>query len=231
MQDLLETGVLSEKKKNLEENVIRRVREVLSTKNPGIPDTEVIRIIEDTVLEMGGEAGLGFREKKMLTELVFNVTRKELGILEPFSEDDDVCEIMVNGPDRIFIEKNGRMERLPISFEDRKELEELIRRIAARVNREINDINPIVDARLEDGSRVNAIYSNVAVDGPVLTIRKFPKTVMKMEDLIGKGTITREAADYLKVLVETGHNIFVSGANRIIGLSQMTFRKQRVQTT
>ena len=207
----MEIDALSEKNKSLEENVIRRVREELSTKSPGIPDSDVMRIIEDAVLDMGREAGLGFREKKVLAELVFNVTRKELGILDPFSEDDDVCEIMVNGPDRIFIEKNGQMKRLPVRFENRQELEELIRRIAARVNREINDINPIVDARLDDGSRVNAIYSNVAVDGPVLTIRKFPKKVMKMNDLIRMGTITEEAADYLRVLVETGHNIFVSG--------------------
>lgn len=195
----------------LEEEVIRSVREKLSAENPGISDDAVIRIIEDTVLEKGGEAGLGFRQKKQLTELVFNVTRKELGILEPYSEDKEVCEIMVNGPSDIFIEKSGRMERLPVKFESREELEELIRRIAARVNREINDINPIVDARLEDGSRVNAIYSNIAVNGPILTIRKFPEKIMKMDDLIKKGTITREAADYLRVLVETGHNIFVSG--------------------
>ena len=92
-----------------------------------------------------------------------------------------------------------------------KNLEELIRRIAARVHREINELNPIVDARLSDGSRVNAVYKNIALNGPILTIRKFPEKIMSMEDLVEKETITKEAAAYLKVLVKAGYNCFICG--------------------
>ncbi len=105
----------------------------------------------------------------------------------------------------------GRLERLPVAFDSTEDLEELIRRIAARVHREINEMNPIVDARLSDGSRVNAVYKNIALNGPILTIRKFPEKIMSMEDLVEKETITEEAAAYLKVLVKAGYNCFICG--------------------
>ena len=192
-----------------------------------ISDEQVRRIIENAVMDLSVPGETDFRQKKVLTDAVFNVTRKELDILQPLAEDDGVREIMVNGPENVFVERSGGLERVPLAFDSKEHLEELIRRIAARVHREINDLQPIVDARLEDGSRVNAVYSNVAVNGPILTIRKFSRERLSMEDLIGCGTLTREAAEFLKIMVETGHNIFISGDNDIIGLSQVTSRTEK----
>ncbi|MDD3168874.1 MAG: CpaF family protein, partial [Eubacteriales bacterium] len=125
--------------------------------------------------------------------------------------DKEVSEIMVNGIDHIFIEKKGKIEKLDLHFESIDDLEEIIRRIAAKVHREINEMNPIVDARLDDGSRVNAVYKNVALNGPILTIRRFPENRITMEDLLRIETITGEAAEFLKILVKSGYNIFISG--------------------
>lgn len=187
------------------------VREKIRYENAGLSDELFMGLIEEAVMHESEGTDLSFREKSRIVDTVFNIMRKELDILQPYSDDDSVREIMVNGPDNVFAEKDGRMIRLPIRFESREHLQDLIRRIAAGVHREINDINPIVDARLSDGSRVNAVYSNIAIDGPILTIRKFPKRTFRMEDLIKSGTITEEAAEFLRAMVETGHNIFVSG--------------------
>jgi pilus assembly protein CpaF len=118
---------------------------------------------------------------------------------------------MVNGCENIFIERKGHVARANIRFETVKELEEIIQRLAAKVGRQINELNPIVDARLEDGSRINAVNRNIAVNGPILTIRKFNKSHMLMQDLIQQNDITLPAADLLKRLVECGYNMFVSG--------------------
>lgn len=209
MMDVLsENGVPKDQQSRITAEVRRRFQEHSGEE---VADDLARRIIEKTVMDLSLPEETDFRQKKLLAEAVYNVTRKELDILQPLAEDDEINEIMVNGPDRVFVERSGRMEPVPIRFENREHLEELIRRIAAGVHREINDIQPIVDARLEDGSRVNAVYSNVAVNGPILTIRKFPKRTRSMEELIQMGSITREAAGFLKTLVETGHNIFISG--------------------
>ena len=145
-----------------------------------------------------------------IEEYVFSL-RKEMDILQPYIEDKSISEIMVNGKDDIFVERKGRLERLPLSFDSTEDLEELIRRIASKVHREINELNPIVDARLSDGSRVNAVYKNIALNGPILTIRKFPDKVMSMEDLIDNGTIEEDSAEFLQILVKAGYNCFVCG--------------------
>ena len=118
---------------------------------------------------------------------------------------------MVNGCDTIFIEKKGEIIKIPEYFPSEKELEEIILRIGARVHREINEMNPILDARLEDGSRVNAVYKNIAIDGPTMNIRKFPSNRITMEDLVNLDSVTLEAAEFLKTLVICGYNIFLSG--------------------
>ena len=118
---------------------------------------------------------------------------------------------MVNGIDSIFIERNGIIEETSLAFDDVTQLEELIRRLSAKMHKEINELNPIVDFRLSDGSRVNAVYGNICLNGPVLTIRKFPKTDITMDQLVKLGTITETAANYLKTLVENRNNIFISG--------------------
>lgn len=196
---------------DLYRKILEEARMRMSREECYISNERAVEIIEETVMDIGGPMGLSFREKKSITEYLFNITRRELDILQPVADDTGIREIMVNGPKKIFVEKDGTIIKLPMEFESQEHLEELIRRIAAGVHREINDINPIVDARLADGSRVNAVYGNVAIEGPILTIRKFPEGKMKMEDLIRMNTITEEAAEYLKGLVVTGHNIFVSG--------------------
>ena len=141
----------------------------------------------------------------------FYRTRSRLGILKPLLEDPQITEIMVNGPETVFIEKNGIVSRSEIAFADVQELEELMQNMAAAVHREINELNPIVDARLADGSRVSGVYKNIALNGPILTIRKFQDRYMSMSELIGNGTLSEEGALLLTALTRCGYNIFVSG--------------------
>ncbi len=187
------------------------VRAVINSRQQQLSDAEVLALIEDYVLGDRRTEGCSFRTKGELITGIFNATRKDLDILQPYADDVEVSEIMVNGIDHIFIERKGRIEKLDIRFESVEDLEEVIRRIAAKVHREINELNPIVDARLEDGSRVNAVYKNVALNGPILTIRRFPSNRITMEDLLKMGTLTEEAAEFLQKLVISGYNIFISG--------------------
>lgn len=174
-------------------------------------DAEVMELLEQRLLLSEELKFAGFKKKKKILETIFLSIRKELSVLDPYLKDPEINEIMVNGKDRIFIEKNGTIRPVETAFPSTEELEEVIRRIAARVHREINEMNPILDARLADGARVNAVYKNVAVDGPVLTIRRFPEKEIGMEELIRRETINREAAAFLKELVEAGYNLFISG--------------------
>jgi pilus assembly protein CpaF len=134
-----------------------------------------------------------------------------MDILQPYIDDKSISEIMVNGADSIFVERRGVITQVPLAFDSTEDLQELIRRIAGRVHREINELNPIVDARLSDGSRVNAVYGNIALNGPILTIRKFPERVMTMSDFIRNETVSPDAANLLRILVRCGYNCFVSG--------------------
>lgn len=176
-----------------------------------LDDQEALKKIENYVFSCPKAETCSHRHNIRLIERLFYSLRKEMEILQPYIEDKSISEIMVNGKDHVFAERNGKLERLPVAFDSTEDLEELIRRIAARVHREINELNPIVDARLSDGSRVNAVYKNIALNGPILTIRKFPEKIMSMEDLVEKETITKEAAAYLKVLVKAGYNCFICG--------------------
>ena len=142
---------------------------------------------------------------------IFHKTRSRLGILQPLMEDPLITEIMVNGPFHIFTEREGRLQRCHMAFDSVEELEEIMRGIAAQVHREINELQPIVDARLPDGSRVSGVYKNVAVNGPVLTIRRFSTSYMTMSSLVEGGTITPMGAELMKCLTACGYNIFVSG--------------------
>ena len=126
-------------------------------------------------------------------------------------KDTQVNEIMINGPDTFFFETKDGIHKLEESFASVEELEEVIRNIAAAVHREINEMHPILDARLSDGSRVNAVYKNIAAGGPILTIRKFAKERIRMEDMIAGGTISKECADFLYLLVACGYNLFICG--------------------
>lgn len=192
-------------------DIISDIRKGLVLSESDITDESVMNAIEAYVFNNQQLQMKHPNENRMLIERIFCSMRRELDILQPYIEDERVSEIMVNGTDNIFIEQSGNLQKINLKFDSDEQLEELIRRIAAKVHREINELNPIVDARLEDGSRVNAVYKNIALNGPILTIRKFPKKAIDMETLIEKGSITREAAGFLEKLVKAGYNCFISG--------------------
>jgi pilus assembly protein CpaF len=191
--------------------ITENVRTIINSRAEKLSDAEVLELIENFVLKDSRTEVCSYRVKGEVISGVFNATRKELDILQSYAEDPDVSEIMVNGMDGIFVEKHGKIEKADKNFQSREELEEIIRRLAGKVHREINELNPIVDARMEDGSRIHAVYKNVSVNGPVLTIRRFPEKKITMEQLIGFGTITAEAAEFLKKLVTANYSIFISG--------------------
>ena len=193
------------------QEIISDIRKGLAMSDSEITDETVMKAIEDYVFDNLQLEMKHPNENRVLIHRLFCSMRRELDILQPYIEDERVSEIMVNGINDVFVEKSGSLQRIDLRFDSEEQLEELIRRIAAKVHREINELNPIVDARLEDGSRVNAVYKNIALNGPILTIRKFPQKAIDMETLIEKGSITREAAEFLEKLVKAGYNCFISG--------------------
>lgn len=134
-----------------------------------------------------------------------------LGVLDELLADDDISEIMVNSYDELFIEKHGRVEKREVSFDNEKELMDVIQRIVGRSGREVNTANPIVDTRLPGGERINVVLPPISIRGPVMTVRKFPKKRITIEELIDNGTLTDDAAQFLKRMVEEKCNIFISG--------------------
>lgn len=187
------------------------IRKLISRTKNSVDDDEVMEIIEKYIFSRQELAFRDYEETLHMINSIFYNLRKDLSILQPYIEDDDIKEIMVNGKDRIFVERQEGIVETDDRFYSAEELEELIRRIAAKVHREFNELNPILDARLEDGSRVNGVYKNIALNGPALTIRKFPKEALTMEKLVANGTVDKTAADFLKACVEAGLNIFISG--------------------
>ena len=174
-------------------------------------DEEIRRHIEEYVFHSPRTQRMNFKDKISVVNGVFNSMRKELDLLQPYMEDPEINEIMVNGRDHIFVERKGELFRIDEAFPSDEALEEVIMRIAGKVHREINEMNPILDARLSDGSRVHAVYKNISLTGPVLTIRRFPENRITMEDLIRFGSVTQEAADFLEILVKSGYNLLISG--------------------
>lgn len=187
------------------------IRKLISRTKNSVDDDEVMEIIEKYIFSRQELAFRDYEETLHMINSIFYNLRKDLSILQPYIEDDDIKEIMVNGKDRIFVERQEGIVETDDRFYSAEELEELIRRIAAKVHREFNELNPILDARLEDGSRVNGVYKNIALNGPALTIRKFPKEALTMEKLVANSTVDKTAADFLKACVEAGLNIFISG--------------------
>lgn len=182
-------------------------------------DDELLELIHMVLHEAGEEKYLPLDEKIRLSKELFNAFRK-LDILQDLIEDEDVTEIMINGTDNIFLEKGGRVYQSDKHFLSTGKLEDVIQQIVAGTNRYVNEASPIVDARLEDGSRVNVVLKPVALNGPIMTIRKFPNEKVTMEQLISWGSISHEAAEFLKVLVSAKYNIFVSGGT---GAGKTTF--------
>lgn len=175
-----------------------------------VDDQQLVEIIHQILEEKGRETHLSLKEKSSLGKELFNAFRK-LDLLQELIEDEEITEIMINGTENIFIEKHGAMEQFHKHFHSKRKLEDVIQQIVASANRIVNESSPIVDARLEDGSRVNVVLYPVALNGPIVTIRKFPKEVITMQELIRLDSINKEMAEILEKLMIAKYNIFISG--------------------
>ena len=182
-------------------------------------DEELLELIHRILEEKSKEEFIPLGEKAILGRELFNAFRK-LDILQELIEDEEITEIMINGTQPIFIERNGRIYETDKKFISKGKLEDVVQQMVAGCNRVVNEATPIVDARLEDGSRVNVVLRPVALNGPIMTIRKFPKEAVTMKQLIDWGSISQEAVNFLKILVESKYNIFVSGGT---GSGKTTF--------
>ncbi len=184
-----------------------------------ISDEDLNEIISKMVFEEYREKHLSLKEKEKICRELFHSIRG-LDILEEMLADDDVTEIMINGPENIFIEKQGILKKYEGSFSSEEKLMDIIQQIVAGANKRVNEASPIADTRLKDGSRVNIVLSPIAINGPVMTVRKFPKEAITMEKLIAMKSITPQAAEFLKRRVKGGSNIFISGGT---GSGKTTF--------
>lgn len=182
-----------------------------------VSEGELLQVINEEVENMADYVRL--QKRKQLRHNIYNAIRK-LDILQDFIDDEEVTEIMVNGKNHIFIEKEGHLINTQKTFSSQQKLEDIIQQIASKGNRIVNESNPILDVRLEDGSRVNIVLPPIALEGPVVTIRKFPKEALTMEHLINYGAITKEVARLLETLVIARYNIFISGGT---GAGKTTF--------
>ena len=182
-------------------------------------DEELYELIEEKVLKKSHEVYIAQSEKESITKSVYNSMRG-MDVLQELIDNPDITEIMVNGPDNIFVENSGKIEKYPERFMDVHKLEDVIQQIVSKVNRVVNETSPIVDFRLTDGSRVNVVLPPVSLEGPVVTIRKFPEKPMTMKKLVQIGSLSEEAAQFLEKIVKAGYNIFISGGT---GSGKTTF--------
>lgn len=184
-----------------------------------VSDEEIENMIDEKIVKIGRRKALSLDERQELGKLIFHSIRK-MDVLQELIDSDDVTEIMINGIDNIFIEKGGRIYKWDKCFESKEKLEDVIQQIVAKCNRTVNEASPIVDARLENGSRVNIVLAPIALNGPIVTIRRFPSNPITMTDLLNFGSITTQAASELEKLVIAGYNIFISGGT---GSGKTTF--------
>jgi len=184
-----------------------------------LSDEEVKEVIAQVVKAKSQTIFLSISRRVALQERLFNTLRR-LDLLQPLVDDPKITEIMINGIDEIFVEEAGSIRRLDYGFDSVTQLENIIQMIVGKVNRVVNESNPICDARLEDGSRINVVLPPVALKGPTLTIRKFPEKPITMTDLIQWQSISEEVAKELEVLVQAKYNIFISGGT---GSGKTTF--------
>lgn len=182
-------------------------------------DEELEELIYRVLREEAERDYIPLQDQILISRRLFHAFRK-LDILQEFLEDETVTEIMINGTKDIFLEKNGKIFRSEKHFISEEKLEDVIQQIVSRTNRYVNELSPIADARLDDGSRVNVVLKPVALNGPILTIRKFPKDKVTMEQLIEWDSISSEAVEFLEMLVKAKYNIFVSGGT---GAGKTTF--------
>ena len=204
----------AERKKELKEKVLSRMDLTHDTR-----DEDILECINQVILEAGKEEYIPLKEKSQLRQEIFNALRR-LDVLQELVENRSITEIMINGPDQIFIEENGAIRQWDKQFESREKLEDVVQQIVTSKNRIVNETSPIVDVRLDDGSRVNVVLPPVALNGPIVTIRKFPEKPVTMDRLVSIGSITKEAAQFLKKCIEARYNIFISGGT---GSGKTTF--------
>jgi len=199
-----------EQYRDIKNELQAEIRERLDM-NREMTDEEIGAIIDEVITAKSRRTYMGALTRLELRQELFNAIRR-LDLLQELIDDGDITEIMVNGPESVFYEKQGNIYSWDKHFESKEKLEDVIQQIVARSGRYVNASVPIVDARLADGSRVNVVLDPVALNGPILTIRKFPEDPISMDDLIKWESISREAAGYLRTLVMAGYNIFISGA-------------------
>lgn len=202
----------------LKQSIKREIQEEIN-RSLVLDDLEIRELIDTKVMEKGKEVYISLLEKQRISKELFYAIRK-LDMLQELVDDPTVTEIMVNGTEHVFVEKEGRLIKWQDTFESQEKLEDVIQQIVAGCNRVVNESTPIVDARLENGSRVNVVLPPVALDGPILTIRRFPEKAIRMEDLIAFGSVTRQAANFLEKLVQAKYNILISGGT---GSGKTTF--------
>lgn len=201
---------------------IGRIRNSLINKfdlSRDLSNEEIYTLIDNEIIETGRHQFISLTDKERLRRILFNSIRG-YDILQDLIDDKEITEIMINGYDNIFIEKNGTIIKSEARFSSPEKLQDIIQQIVSNVNRRVNEASPIADARLYDGSRVNIVLNPIALNGPVVTIRKFPASPISIDDLICLGSITREAAEFLKQLVISRYNIFICGGT---GSGKTTF--------
>ncbi|WP_124068341.1 CpaF family protein [Clostridium sp. E02] len=191
-------------RKSMREELMKELNE-----KQQVTDEELYELINQKIVAYGQEYFLPLEERIQIRSRLFDSFRR-LGALQELVDDPSISEIMVNGANQIFIERGGHMELWDKSFESQEQLEDTIQQIVSQVNRTVNVSRPIADARLRDGSRVHVVLPPISLDGPAVTIRKFPEPIT-MEKLLKLGSVNQESAEFLKIIVEAGYNIFISG--------------------
>ncbi|MDD5923184.1 MAG: CpaF family protein [Clostridia bacterium] len=206
---------------NVQELLIEEIKKYIADnlRLSELTDEQLEEEIENIISLKTQGKYISIEQKVNIKELVFSSIRG-LGLLDSIIRDETITEVMINGHEHIFVEKNGRLQRLDAAFESERRLEDIIQRIVGLSGREVNQSNPIVDTRLQDGSRVNVVLPPIALCGPTMTIRRFSKTPMTIEKLISYGSITQEIADNLELFVRAKYNIFISGGT---GSGKTTF--------
>lgn len=205
----------------VDQDLVLKIKKIVTDELPlsRLSDDELTAEIEGIVEEQTRGQYYPIQVKVQLVQQVYSSIRG-FGILDSIISDDTITEVMINGPENIFIEKSGQLTKLDAEFESTRKLEDIIQRIVGMAGREVNQANPICDTRLPDGSRVNVVLPPIALCGPTVTIRKFSKNPMTIEKLIEYGSITQEIADKLEMLVRAKYNIFISGGT---GSGKTTF--------
>lgn len=183
-----------------------------------ISDDEMLELIDKALFDEIRHLSISTNQRKQVRMQVFYSIRK-LDALQELLDDPDITEIMVNGTDNIFVEKNGSIFKSESRFESEEKLQDVVQQIVASCNRVVNEASPIVDARIS-GSRINVVLNPIALNGPIITIRRFPENPFSMDDLINLGALSEYLKEYLKVLVKAGYNIFISGGT---GSGKTTF--------